>query len=133
VRIRNFRLGDYAQVLEIWATTGLNGDGENLDALARQLSWDSELVLVAEKDERIIGVIMGSVDGDKAYFYRLAVLPEYQRMGVGQQLVKELEERFRSRGASEVVIMVNSQSPLPFYHSLGYKVKPLVTLSKPIV
>jgi ribosomal protein S18 acetylase RimI-like enzyme len=134
VKIRNFRLNDYAQVLHIWRATNLDQEGASLDSIAKQISWDSELILVAEEDEKVIGVIMGSIDGNRAYFYRLSVLPEFQRRGIGHQLVSELENRFRAKGVTEVVIMVNqnSRQALSFYRSLGYQVEQLVTLSKSI-
>jgi ribosomal protein S18 acetylase RimI-like enzyme len=60
------------------------------------------------------------------------VLPEKQGLGIGQQLVKAIEERFRQRGVSQILIMVNqdNQDVIPFYHSLGYETQKFVTLSK---
>lgn len=131
--IRPFRLGDYAAIARIWEYTGLEQlEGKTLDYLAKQLAWDSELVMVAEEDGEVVGVVVGTIDGSRAYFYRLAVLPEKQGLGIGQQLVKAIEERFRQRGVSQILIMVNqdNQDVIPFYHSLGYETQKFVTLSK---
>ncbi|RKD21021.1 GNAT family N-acetyltransferase [Ammoniphilus oxalaticus] len=134
MRIRSFRLGDYAAITFIWRETGLEANKEtvSLDDLAKQVAWDSELVLVAEVEEKVVGVIVGSLDGSKAYFYRLAVDPTYQGHGVGKQLVQALEERFKQRGATEIIIMINqdNQQVIPFYHSLGYEAQEYITLSK---
>lgn len=134
VRIRSFRLGDYAAITVIWRETGLEDNKEtvSLDDLAKQLAWDSELVLVAEIEGKVVGVIVGALDGSRAYFYRLAVDPEYQGHGVGKQLVQAMEERFRQRGATQVIIMVNhdNQKVMPFYHSLGYETHEYIALSK---
>jgi ribosomal protein S18 acetylase RimI-like enzyme len=131
--IRSFRLGDYAAIMRIWQETGLDGkETESLDALAKQLSWDSELVMVAEQEGKVVGVVVGTIDGTRAYFYRLAVLPEHQGSGIGRKLVEALENRFRQRGVNRVLIMVNQDNTevLPFYHSLGYELQKYVTLSK---
>lgn len=131
--IRTFRLGDYAAITRIWQDTGLeHTDMESLDALARQLAWDSELVMVAELDGSVVGVVVGTIDGTRAYFYRLAVDPTKQGLGIGRKLVEALENRFRQRGVNHVLIMVNqdNQKVLPFYHSLGYELQKYVTLSK---
>lgn len=131
--IRTFRLGDYAAIMRIWQETGLDKkETESLDALAKQLSWDSELVMVAELFGEVVGVVVGTIDGTRAYFYRLAVLPEKQGTGIGRKLVESLENRFRQRGVNRVLIMVNQDNPeiLPFYHSLGYEIQKYVTLSK---
>lgn len=131
--IRSFRLGDYSAIMRIWQETGLDrSDSESLDALAKQLSWDSELVMVAELDGEVVGVVVGTIDGTYAYFYRLAVLPRCQGSGIGRKLVEALENRFRQRGVHRVLIMVNQDNPgvLPFYYALGYELQRYVTLSK---
>lgn len=135
MKIRSFRLGDYAAITLIWRETGIEDskdDTVSLDDLAKQLAWDSELVLVAEMDGKVVGVIVGALDGSKAYFYRLAVDPRYQGHGVGKKLVQALEERFKQRGATQVIIIVNqdNQKVMPFYHSLGYETQKYITLSK---
>jgi len=131
--IRPFRLGDYSAITSIWRETGLDkSETESLNDLAQQLAWDSDLVMVAEKEGRVIGVVVGTIDGARAFFYRLAVLPSEQGTGIGRQLVEAIEKRFKQRGVNRVLIMVNQDNPevLPFYHSLGYELQKYVTLSK---
>lgn len=131
--IRSFRLGDYAAITRIWRETGLeHSETETLDALAKQLAWDSELVLVAEEQGEVIGVIVGTIDGTRAYFYRLAVLPSLQGSGIGRKLVEAIEAKFKQRGVNRILIMINqdNQRVLPFYHSLGYELQKYITLSK---
>lgn len=133
MRVRSFRLGDYAAITSIWRETGLEQtETESVDALAKQLAWDSELVLIAEMDEKVIGVIVGTIDGTRGYFYRLAVDPSYQGHGVGRELVQALEKRFKQKGATRIIIMVNQDNKkvIPFYSSLGYEVQEYITLSK---
>lgn len=133
MNIRSFRLGDYAAITLIWRETGLEKkETESLDDLAKQLAWDSELVLVAENEGKVVGVIVGTLDGTRGYFYRLAVDPNYQGHGVGKKLVQALEERFKQRGATRVIIMVNqdNKAVIPFYSSMGYQVQEYITLSK---
>ncbi|WP_019123830.1 GNAT family N-acetyltransferase [Brevibacillus massiliensis] len=131
--IRSFRLGDYAAITRIWQETGLNEtESETFDALAKQLAWDSELVMVAEQDGEVVGVVVGTIDGTHAYFYRLAVRPDLQGSGIGRQLVQAIETRFQQRGVNRVLIMVNQENHkvLPFYRALGYEMQKYVTLSK---
>ncbi|MEJ8548270.1 GNAT family N-acetyltransferase [Brevibacillus borstelensis] len=131
--IRPFRLGDYSAITRIWQETGLEEqEAESLNDLAKQLAWDSDLVMVAEQEGEVVGVVVGTIDGTRAYFYRLAVLPRLQGGGIGRKLVEAIEQRFRQRGVNRVLIMVNQANPevLPFYHSLGYEMQKYVTLSK---
>jgi ribosomal protein S18 acetylase RimI-like enzyme len=131
--IRPFRLGDYSAITRIWQETGLDhSETESLNDLAKQLAWDSDLVMVAEQDGEVVGVVVGTIDGTRAYFHRLAVLPRKQGKGIGRKLVEAIEKRFKQRGVNRVLIMVNQDNPevLPFYHSLGYEEQKYVTLSK---
>ncbi|XOS90785.1 GNAT family N-acetyltransferase [Brevibacillus laterosporus] len=106
--IRTFRLGDYAAITRIWQETELDRtDTETMDSLAKQLAWDSDLVMVAEEDGEVVGVIVGTIDGTRAYFYRLAVSLSSQGMGIGRKLVEALENRFHQRGVNQILIMVN--------------------------
>ncbi|WP_047152376.1 GNAT family N-acetyltransferase [Aneurinibacillus tyrosinisolvens] len=133
--IRSFRLGDYAHISTIWQETGLEQtETETLDALAKQLAWDSELVMIAEYEDKVAGVIVGTIDGARGYFYRLAVNPAYQNLGIGRKLVEALEKRFKEKGVTRVFIMVNQDNKkvIPFYSSMGYEVKEYITLSKKI-
>jgi ribosomal protein S18 acetylase RimI-like enzyme len=135
VLIRSFRLGDYAYITRIWEETGLEQtETETLDALAKQLAWDSDLVMIAEYEGQVAGVIVGTIDGTRGYFYRLAVDPALQGKGIGRKLIEALEKRFKERGVTRVFIMVNQDNKkvIPFYTSLGYEVQEYITLSKKI-
>jgi ribosomal protein S18 acetylase RimI-like enzyme len=136
VLIRSFRLGDYVHITRIWQETGLEQtETETLDALAKQLAWDSDLVMIAEYEGEVAGVIVGTIDGTRGYFYRLAVNPALQGRGIGRKLVEALEKRFKERGVTRVFIMVNQDNKkvLPFYSLLGYEVKEYITLSKKLI
>ncbi|MGG0796657.1 GNAT family N-acetyltransferase [Brevibacillus laterosporus] len=133
--IRTFRLGDYAAITRIWQETELDRtDTETMDSLAKQLAWDSDLVMVAEEDGEVVGVIVGTIDGTRAYFYRLAVSLSSQGRGIGRKLVEALENRFHQRGVNQILIMVNqaNERVLPFYKAMGYELQQYITLSKNI-
>lgn len=133
--IRTFRLGDYAAITRIWQETELDRtDMETMDSLAKQLAWDSDLVMVAEEDGEVVGVIVGTIDGTRAYFYRLAVTLSSQGLGIGRKLVEALENRFHQRGVNQILIMVNqaNERALPFYQNMGYELQQYITLSKKI-
>jgi predicted N-acetyltransferase YhbS len=67
--VRSFHLSDYVAVTELFKHV-LTEDcyEETMEALTRQLSWDSELVLVAIKNEQIVGVIIGTIDNYNGYY-----------------------------------------------------------------
>jgi ribosomal protein S18 acetylase RimI-like enzyme len=95
---------------------------ETMGAFARQLSWDSELVLVAEKEQSIIGIIIGTIDNNKGYFYRVAVHEDHQRQGIGKTLIETMKQRFVHRNVSRIFVAgdIYNKPFLPVYESVGY-------------
>ena len=67
---------------------------------------DEASLLVGEEDGRLIGTVIAGWDGWRGGIYRLAVVPECRRRGVGQALVLEAERRLAARGARRLNAMV---------------------------
>ncbi|MEO3946504.1 GNAT family N-acetyltransferase [Gorillibacterium sp. CAU 1737] len=106
--IRSFRLSDYLYVNRLLAEALTEACYEETSqALARQLSYDSELVLVAEEGQDLLGVIIGTIDDNRGYYYRLAVDPLHRRKGIGKELICTLEKRFHHRNVSDILIAVD--------------------------
>lgn len=95
---------------------------ETIEAFARQLSWDCELVLVAEKDDQLVGVIIGTIDNNNGYYYRIAVSEPYQRKGIGKALIEAMKQRFLQRKVNKIMVTVDTHNEivLPVYESAGY-------------
>jgi ribosomal protein S18 acetylase RimI-like enzyme len=53
--------------------------------------------------------------------FQMAVLPAYQKQGIGRQLVRRLEEILTARGVSEVTLHSRHHA-ISFYERLGYEV-----------
>ncbi|MCR2804454.1 GNAT family N-acetyltransferase [Paenibacillus soyae] len=123
MNVRSFQLSDYkplTELLEEVLTTECYE--QTMEAFARQLSWDSELVLVAVKQSEIVGMIIGTIDNNKGYYYRIAVSPEHQRVGVGKALVTALRQRFVQRNVTKILITADEHNEpvLPLYESMGF-------------
>jgi len=135
MQIRSFRLSDYRMVAELLEEV-LSEEccEETMGAFARQLSWDSELVLVAESAGEIAGVLIGTIDHHKGYVYRIAVRSKYRRQGVGRGLVAQVSTRFRQRNVLKVLVAEDKHNVVlrPFYDSLGVKPVDIVQLTQPL-
>lgn len=122
--VRSFHLSDYVAVTELFKHVLTEACyEETMEALTRQLSWDSELVLVAIKNEQIVGVIIGTIDNNNGYYYRIAVDQEYQRRGFGKALIESMRKRFLQRKVRKIMITVDihNEVVLPVYESAGYQ------------
>jgi len=121
MRIRAFQLSDYRSVSELLEVS-LSEEccQETLKAFARQLSWDSELILVAEDEGSLVGVMIGTIDRQNGYVYRIAVHPDHRRRGVGRSLMTAMNQRFRQRNVLKVLVALDKHNEhlLPFYERL---------------
>jgi len=119
-------MADCAAVDELWRRAGLWMRPSDAAAqLALKLSRDPDLFLVACADALLVGVAMGGWDGRRAYIYHLAVDPDWQRRGVADRLMDELEERFRVKGAlkAKLQILVGNDVSAAFFAARGYRLE----------
>jgi len=123
MNVRSFKLSDYRKITELLQDVLTEQCYEDtIEAFGRQLSWDSDLVIVAEIEEEVIGVIIGTIDHNKGYYYRIAIAESYQNLDVGQLLVQSLKQRFEQRNVSKILIAADEHNEpvFPLFESLGY-------------
>jgi len=123
--IREFQVGDYSKVVEVWKGTGLIlRPGDELDGIKLKLQHDPDLFLIAEEDHEIVGVVMGAWDGRRGWINHLAVRQTHQRKGIGTALIREIEKRLTEKGARKVnaqIYLWNTGS-IEFFKAIGYEV-----------
>ena len=75
---------------------------------------------VEQLDDKLLGgLILAPVDNEEIRMMQVAVEPEYQREGVGHELVKCAEKRAKEAGYSRLV-MHAMLSVVGFYEKLGF-------------
>lgn len=123
MNVRSFQLSDYRPITALLEDVLTEECYEQtMEAFARQLSWDSDLVLVAVENSEIVGMIIGTIDNNKGYYYRIAVSPSHQRKGIGKALIQALRQRFEQRHVTKILITADEHNEpvLPLYESMGY-------------
>jgi len=103
----------------------------NIDELLSLFNDDPELCLVAEdtRSNKIVGFAMGMImkrpfsPWTYGYFVWAGVKKMKQRGGVGRRLYRELEKRFKDKGARIAIVDVESSNPAGkrFIRKLGFK------------
>lgn len=123
--IRPFQLSDYASITSLFQDVLSEACfEETIEAFAKQLSLDPDLVLVSVMNGDIAGVIIGTIDHkNRGYYYRIAVSKQYQRRGVGKSLIHALKQRFLQRKVSRILITADPHNEpiLPVYEAVGYQ------------
>jgi ribosomal protein S18 acetylase RimI-like enzyme len=123
--IRPFEMADYETVFGLWCHAGEGVTLRPSDAreeVAKKLSRDPDLFLVAEVGGQVVGVIMGAWDGRRGWLHHLAVAEAFRHRGVASALVCHVEEGLRAKGCLKVNLLVRetNQAARQLYKCLGY-------------
>jgi ribosomal protein S18 acetylase RimI-like enzyme len=117
-------------VLSVWrraeAEPSVSDDPESL---RRLLARDRRSLLVAalegdgQDGSEIVGTVIAAWDGWRGNLYRLAVLPEHRRRGVGLELVRHAELELRRQGAIRLaaVVVEDHDHATGFWQAAGYE------------
>jgi alkanesulfonate monooxygenase SsuD/methylene tetrahydromethanopterin reductase-like flavin-dependent oxidoreductase (luciferase family)/ribosomal protein S18 acetylase RimI-like enzyme len=101
---------------------------------ARRRTRQRELFLVATLDGAVVGTTLAGYDGHRGWLYRVAVVPEEQRRGIGRALVREGELRLHQLGCPKINVQIEGTNTdvVRFYERLGYAVEDRVSMGKPL-
>ncbi len=117
---------DYPAVYHLWQTAGPGihlRRSDEPDEIARKLTRDPDLFILAEVAGQIVGTVLGGFDGRRGMMYHLAVAESYRRQGVGAILMGELERRLRSKGCIRyyLLVTVDNTEAIQFYEQRGWE------------
>ena len=104
-KVRQFAMGDYNQVVNIWDMCNVPTPEGRKDVQMRT-QRDPELFLVADLNGSVIGVVMGAWDGRRAWCHNYGVDPQFRGQGVGAALIQELENRVKEKGLPRLNVLV---------------------------
>lgn len=132
VVIREIESKDYVSVATIWREVlgFLSATDESVSETYEKMKGDNRYcTLVADADGDVVGfattVVTLAVDHPNGYIKMngLAVLPEFQRRGIGKMLMERVEKLADERGASRIGLASGFQrtGAHEFYERLGYK------------
>ncbi len=122
------------QVVELWQTvfgseTGHNSSEVSID---KKIKNKDGLFFVAEKEQRVIGTVMGGYDGHRGWIYSIAVDPEHRKQGIGSNLLSFVQNKLTSLGCLKVnlQILAENESVQRFYVANGFSVEQRVSMGK---
>ena len=117
--IRELTTFDLDTILNLYSSVGWTNYTDNPE-MVKKAYENSLLTLGAYDSNQLVGVIRTVGDGFSIVFVQdILVFPEYQRKGIGTQLLREVIERFST--AYQMMLMTdNTPKTISFYQSLGF-------------
>jgi len=128
-------VADYDSALHLWKSLpgmGLSGADERSE-IEKFLRKNSETCWVAEKDNRLVGTILGGSDGRRGYIYHLAVQSGLQKIGIGKQLLARCLDAFKKAGIQKCHLLVyhDNTTGIDFWEHAGWVLrKDVLIMSK---
>ena len=107
------------EVLSLYKSVGWANYTKNPKML--KVAYNHSLKIYgAYSDEKLIGILRVVGDGFSVVFIQdLLVLPEYQRQGVGTELLKKVMEEYS--GVYQLHLLTdNTEKTISFYKNLGF-------------
>lgn len=126
MKIENFNMQYYHEVLELWRKAGIGvGSSDTKEEIAMILERNPSFFLIGKEENKIVAVVIGAFDGRRGYVHHLAVDPNYQNRGYGKAIIDELMSRFRSKKVHKVHLFIekNNKKVVDFYTQQGWEVR----------
>jgi ribosomal protein S18 acetylase RimI-like enzyme len=134
MEIRPYNETDEKEVAKLWREVFPGSPAWNKPEsdIKRKLKIQRELFFVAIIDKAIIGTAMAGYDGHRGWVYYVAVKPECRRQGIGEALMKRVEQGLKQIGCPKLNLQVRADNHevVAFYEKLGYKIEPRVSMGK---
>jgi ribosomal protein S18 acetylase RimI-like enzyme len=131
--IRPARVADIDAIVSLWILVGLKVEpGPAARELRGMLAAGTDLVLVAEREDAIVGAVLGSWDGRRGWVQRLATRPQWRGRGIATGLVAELEARLRARGCAKLNLLIEPANAgvVRFSERIGFCPDELIFMEK---
>ena len=121
---------DYDAIFELWnaaeqSRRALNPVDDSREGIARYLKRNPTTCFAAEKDGRVIGVILSGHDGRRGLIHHLCVHPDFRRAGIAGRLVSLAEEALRKEGIMKIFCLVftDNDAANAFWERQGYTLR----------
>ncbi len=92
---------------------------ETPDELIKDIK--NTVVLKALFKGKIAGTVRGHAEGNTCHISRLSVHPDHQNRGIGNKLMRAIEEKFSGAARYELFTGHKSKKSLALYGELGYR------------
>jgi ribosomal protein S18 acetylase RimI-like enzyme len=122
--VRRCEPRDAPGAMALWdeARSGHASIADRVEDVERLIADSPAALLVAERNDEIVGALIAAWDGWRGNMYRLAVREDARRQGIGSALIRAGEDYLRGRGARRVTALVayDDEAAGGFWDAAGY-------------
>jgi len=123
--LRRLTIDDHAAILALWQRAGLHSirpEGRDSQAEFDKQLAGGQIAIGLEENGRLIGAVLATNDTRKGWINRLAIDPDYQRKGYGEQLVHAAEDALHEAGIHLMAAFIEegNVASLTLFEKLGY-------------
>lgn len=121
---REYRKEDLDQLTELEKRAFLVGP-YNRTMLRRVFNRADATTIIAEEENRIAGYVVSiPLDSESSDVESIAVDPDFQRTGLGSELMVKIEDRMRKSGFKYSILEVRDRNSeaIAFYEKHGYEI-----------
>ncbi|MFX0091337.1 MAG: GNAT family N-acetyltransferase [Candidatus Hodarchaeota archaeon] len=129
------KIDHYDQMIDLWERTRSDYRPKGRDTrenIQKQLKLSNILFLGAFDGNKLIGVIIGTSDGRKAWMNRLVVDPAYRRKKIATILLEKTESFFQQQGIEIFAGLIREENDISrtFFEKNGYRTHTIKYYSK---
>lgn len=120
LRFAEYKTYNEAEIMALYSSVGWSNYTNN-PVMLRKAYKNSLYVLAAYADDKLVGLLRTVGDGSSIVFLQdLIVLPEYQRHGIGSQLMRKVMDRYADVYQLQL-LTESSEKNIAFYEYVGLK------------
>ena len=122
------------QVVELWQDVFGYEAAHNSPELVidKKIAAKDRLLFIAINQQIVVGTVMAGYDGHRGWIYSIAVLPSYQKKGIGSALLAFAEKKLSLLGCMKInlQIMDGNNAVQEFYQANGYLTEKRISMGK---
>ncbi|WP_169082894.1 GNAT family N-acetyltransferase [Paenibacillus sp. PL91] len=117
IRYENSKALSASDLSQVFANSGIKRPFQDLERMQKMID-NADIILSAWDGDKLVGVARAITDyAYCCYLSDLAVDRDYQRLGIGKQLVDSLRE---SLGAEVSLVLLSAPAAVEYYPRIGF-------------
>ena len=106
------------QLASLFTSSGIRRPADDLNRMKKMLD-NANLTISAWDGDKLVGIARALTDfGYCCYLSDLAVDKEYQRQGIGEELVNEVRNQV---GEESMILLLSAQEAMEYYPKIGFE------------